>query len=467
MRRRLSIVFGLLLSLGAVPLAAGEHEVRITDKPRGLVWGDLRVPVSAGASVEKIELRVNGVPFAIAAGPSAAFDVPVGKYIRRLRIRAVGYDGAGKLAGRDEMTVNDPRPPFRVMLDVPQELPEEGTVTLSATVMAPQNLPVVGVDFFVGESAVGTDLTAPYSISFDAAEFPGARYARAVARARGSLEANAVAFWGDAVHEDIEVVVKHVPMSAFGPGSETLRKEDLTLIDSGSPREIEALVPADAQPLNVIMLIDSSESMLDELPVIQRAAREFARETIRQNDRIAVVAFHERVFWLTGFTNDVGAVDRAVGKLQPRGRTHLYDAVIEMLYELQKMPGRKALVVLSDGMNSGGHFELDHLVHYARYSGVPIYPIVKNKVLSRLMRFRLGLMEAKRFAEIARESGASYFIISGPSQLPSVYQAIAKELQQQYVLVFRTESTGADVWHPLAVETRRKVNLRVPRGYFP
>jgi VWFA-related protein len=456
----------LLLLLSAA-LLAGEHSVVITDKPRGLVWGTLTVPVTAGEAVEKVELRINGVPFATASGRDVTFNVAIGKYVRRLRFRAVGMDAQGRVIGQDEMTVNDPQPPFRVRLDIPSNMPAEGPVTMFASVLAPRNIPILGVDFFVGETLIGTDLKEPYSISFDAAQFTDARYARAVARAAGSLEANTVAFWGDAVHEEIEVVVKHIPLSVSGKDSMPLTKDDITLIDSGQQRPVDSVVPAQDQPLNVIMLIDTSESMLTELPVIQQAAREFARSIIRRNDRIAVVAFHQRVFWLTGFTSDLALVDKAVEKLEPRGQTHLYDAVIQMLYELQKMPGRKALVVLSDGMNFGGEFELDHLVHYARYSGVPIYPIVKNRWLSRLMRFRIGLLEAKRFAEIARESGASYFIIGGPSELPQVYRSIAAELQQQYILVFRTESTGADIWHPLAVESHRRLNLRVPRGYFP
>ncbi|MFN2443038.1 MAG: VWA domain-containing protein [Thermoanaerobaculia bacterium] len=456
-----------LLLLLAVPLVAGGHSVQITQKPRGLVWGTLSVPVAAGESVEQIELRVNGVPFATASGRNVTFNVAIGKYIRRLRVRAIGLDSTGRVVGQDEMTVNDPQPPFRVRLELPKALPEEGSVTMFASVLAPRNIPILGIDFYVEETLIGTDLTDPYSISFDAAENSEARYARAVARARGSLEANSVAFWGDAVHEDIEVVVKHIPLSVFGKDRGNLTRDDITLIDSGHEREIDSLVPAQDQPLNVIMLVDTSESMLNELPVIQQAAREFARSIVRQNDRIAVVAFHQRVFWLTGFTSDLTLVDKAIGKLEPRGQTHLYDAVIQMLYELQKMPGRKALVVLSDGMNFGGEFELDHLVHYARYSGVPIYPIVKNRWLSRFMRFGLGLMEARRFAEIARESGASYFVISDPSELPAVYRSIASELQQQYIVVFRTESTGADIWHPLAVQSSRKLNLRVPRGYFP
>ncbi|HSN69495.1 MAG TPA: VWA domain-containing protein [Thermoanaerobaculia bacterium] len=461
---RLLRFLAVLVLVGSAAALAGEYDVRITLKPRGLSWGDVTVPVASGPGIETVTLFVNGVEMGEASGRSVAFRVPIGKYIRRLRVRAVGHDASGAIVGSDEMTINDPQPPFRVRLSAPPRA--EGVVELNATVLSPPNVPVLGVDFYAGETLVQRDEAPPYSASFDAAIFPDLRYARAVARAAGALEANDVFFWGD-VHETVDVIVKHIPVSFFGDRRLPPSKEDLTLIDSGAPREIESLVPAGDQPLNLILLIDSSESMLEELPILQRAAKEFARSAIRKNDRIAVVAFHERLFWLTGFTSNHDVIDAAIDRLKPRGRTHLYDAAISTIFELQKMPGRKALVVLTDGMNSGGIFELDHLVHYARYAGVPIYPIVKNKWLSRLMKLHLAMMEAKRFAEIARDSGASYFIIERPSQLPEVYRAIADELRQQFILVFHTESTGSDEWHPLAIRSRRGGNIRIPSGYFP
>lgn len=466
MLRIARIAAGLALIVSAAALA-GDYDVQITLKPRGISWGEVGVPVTVGPAVETIRLFVNGVESGEAKGRSVVFKVKTGKYLRRLRIRAVGYDAAGAVVGEDSMAVNDPQPPFRVRLSAPPR-PESGAgvIELNATVLSPPNLPVLGVDFYAGETLVARDDVAPYSAAFDAAIFPEVRYARAVARAAGALEANDVFFWGDVPHESVEVIVKHIPVSFFGMKSAPA-KDELTLIDSGAPRAMEALVPAADQPLNVILLIDSSESMLEELPILQRAAKEFARSTIRRNDRIAVVAFHERLFWLTGFTSNMDLIDAAIDRLRPRGRTHLYDATISTLFELQKMPGRKALIVLTDGMNSGGVFELDHLVHYSRYAGVPIYPIVKNKWLSRFMKFRLGLMEAKRFADIARDSGATYFIIERPSQLPDVYSRIADELRKQYVIVFRTESTGSDAWHPLAIKSRVKGNIRIPSGYFP
>lgn len=454
--------------LVCAPVVAQETPVRITNKPSGLMHGDLHVPVQARSDVERVELFVNGVKHSELRGQSVVFTVPLGKYLRRLRIRAVGYDVSGAMVGDDEIVINDPQPPFRIRLHTPTSLPTAGFAEMSATITAPRELRIGGVEFYIGEQRIGTDTAPPYAISFDATLAQSAPYARAVAKGYDGRDANDVRFWNSAPVEHVEVNLQQIPLSVSPPLQRGLTSDDIRVYDSGERLKVEGVVPASDLPLNIILLIDSSESMLEELPTLQRAAKEFARSLIRPNDRIAVVGFHQRLFWLTGFTSDLEAVDRAIDGLEPIGQTHLYDAVIGMLFELQKLPGRRALVVLSDGVNQGGQFKLDHLVHYARYSGVPVYPIIKNTILSRLMRFGIGRVEARRFAEIARETGATYFILERADQLGNVYRRIAEELKQQYLLMFYAEGSDSDVWHPLRVEpVERGLLLRAPRGYFP
>lgn len=451
------------LALFASPLFA--QTVRITEKPSGLTSGLLHVPIVAEAPVERVALFINGVKLTEASGHVMTAQVNVGHYIRRMRMRAVGYDAQGDVVGEDEMVVNDPRPPFRVRLQGPQLWPESGTAELHANVLRPSEVRIAGVDFYVGEEKVASDEAAPYAATVDASRFPGAVYARVVARAGAAGEANDVLFFGDRAHASTDVTVQQIPVSVAG--NVPLRREHLTLVDNGTPRSIEGLVAASDQPLNVILLIDYSESMLEELPVVKAAAKQFARSLLRPQDRLAVVGFHQRTFWLTGYTNDWNAVAQAVDRVKPIGETHLYDSVIEMLYEIQKTPGRHALVVLTDGVDQGSRFKLDHLVHYARYAGVPVYPIVKNKSLSRWMKLGVGRLQARRLAHIAEDTGATYFIIQSERELDKVYGRIAAELRQQYQIVFHSDSDVPDQWRPLKAVSSGGHNLRIPRGYFP
>ena len=462
---RRSALAALVLVLAAASTAAAQT-VRITEKPSGLTAGKLTVPIVATGPVERLELVINGVKYREAAGRAMTVEVDVGYYIRRLRMRAVGYDAEGRVVGEDEMVVNDPRPPFRVRLQGPNEWPEGGAVELHANVLRPAETAVEQVDFYVGEEKVASDDSAPYSASVDASQFAGAVYARVVARARGGAETNDVLFFGDRAHAQSEVTVQQIPLSV-AEGSTPLRASDITLIDNGTPRAVERLVAASDQPLHVILLIDYSESMLEELPVVKTAAKEFARALLRPQDRLAVVGFNQRMFWLTGYTNDWNSVAEAVDRVKPVGQTHLYDSVIEMLYQLQKTPGRHALVVLTDGVDQGSRFKLEHLVHYARYAGVPVYPIVKNKSLSRWMRLGVGRLQARRLERIADETGATYFIIESERELPAVYSRLAAELRRQYQIVFHSEADVADQWRSLKVVSRAGHQLRIPRGYFP
>ncbi|HVR41143.1 MAG TPA: VWA domain-containing protein, partial [Thermoanaerobaculia bacterium] len=439
----------LLILLCASSLSA--QTVRITDKPTTLVSGALTVPIVAEPPVERIALFINSVKFTEAPGRVLNAQVHVGQYLRRLRMRAVGYDAQGNVAGEDEMVVNDPRPPFRVRLSA-------GADSMSANVIHPDEIVVSGVDFYVGEEKIATATAQPYVAKFDPKD---AVYARVVARAANGDEANDVVFFGDRARASVDVTLQQVPLSVAS-GKAPLKREDLMLLDDGVKRNVESLAGANDQPLHVILLIDYSESMLKELPVVKAAAKQFARALLRPQDRIAVVGFNQRTFWLTDYTNDWNAVAQAVDRVKPIGETHLYDSVIEMLYEIQKTPGRHALVVLTDGADQGSSFKLDHLVHYARYAGVPVYPVVKNKSLSRLMKFGVGRLQARKLDRIADDTGATYFIIQSERELPNVYNTIANELRQQYQVVFYSDPTTTDSWHALKIESKAGQQLRAP-----
>ena len=447
--------FIVLVLLAAA--AADGQAVRITQKLDTLVHGTLVVPVTNAENVVRDELFVNGVKYAEAKGRSVAMPVMIGDYVRRLRIRVVGYDAQNNAVGEDEMVVNDPKPPFRVHLQANGD-------ELSASLVKPADVKLSGVDFYIGEERVATVLQEPWSVKFDPAT--KAVYARVVARASDGTEANDVLFFGSAPSGRVDVTLQNIPLSVIGTARPP-RIEELTLSDEGEPRKIEALVPASGEPLSVLLLIDYSESMIEEMPVVKTAAKQFAQRLLTPKDRIAVVGFNDRVFWLTRFTNDFNAVAQSIDRVNPAGETHLYDTAIEMLFELQKQPGRHALVLFTDGVDQGSKFKLDHLVHYARYAGVPMYPIIKNRMLMKLMRFGVGYLQARKIAEIAKDTGATYFIISRENELPAVYEKLSQELRQQYILQFYSAPSDVDRWHSLMIRSAGGQQLRIPKGYFP
>ncbi|MBW3564970.1 MAG: VWA domain-containing protein [Acidobacteria bacterium] len=445
-------------------------EIRFLDEPGGLQHGIIELTYEVDGDFSHVILLVNDVEYQRLEERRGTFTLDVGRFLRRLRLRAEVRGSSGALLADREIVINDPRPPFRARLRGPGRLPESGMVELRVSVTKPPGLAVSRVEFFVDEEPIGADTSEPYTASFDAAHFSEARFARVAVQLANGREEGDVFYFGQTRGESLDVSLQQIPVSVLGSlQGHGLELEEISLKDDGVEKDVVAVTRAIEEPLSIVLLIDSSESMLEELPLIKQAAIEFSEKTLETgNAKIAVVAFHQRRFWLTGFTSNLDAIERAVDQLHPVGQTHLYDATIEMLYELQRRPGRRALVVLTDGVNQGGDFELDHVVHYARYSGVPIYPVVRNTLLSRLMRFGLRRFDANRYAEIARDSGARWFIVSRPDDLPSVYRAIAHELSQQYLVSFYADDAGTDRWHTLELRTSREgVDLRAPRGYFP
>jgi hypothetical protein len=93
--------------------------------------------------------------------------------------------------------------------------------------------------------------------------------------------------------------------------------------------------------------------------------------------------------------------------------------------------------------------------------------VIKNKILSRLMKFGVGYLQAAKLTAMARDTGATYFIIQSERELGGIYARIAQELRQQYQLVFHSESEIADQWRSLKVVSNAGHTLRAPRGYFP
>lgn len=348
--RRIIAMLGFIALVSTAAIAQqGEPPVRITLKPTGLVHGMLSVPVTVSPETTRIVMTINGAPFAEQKGRSVVFNVRVGKFLRRLRIHVTGYDANGIVTGEDEVVINDPQPPFRVKLVARDVAPEDKSSQVSAIVTTPPGISVSGVDFFYGETKVGTDSTQPYQVAFDPSTVTPASYVRVAARASNGDEANDVYFFGASARESVDVILQRVPVSIVGRHDVALSAQNLIVSDNGQPLRIEAVQRADDQPLKVILLMDASESMLEELPLLKQAAKEFARKVLRPGDQLAVVGFHQRTFWLTPFTSDLKQIDSAVDRLKTMGQTHLYDASIEMLYELQKEEGRKALIVLTDG----------------------------------------------------------------------------------------------------------------------
>jgi Ca-activated chloride channel homolog len=154
-----------------------------------------------------------------------------------------------------------------------------------------------------------------------------------------------------------------------------LNKEAFTVREDGKPQKVEDF-SATESPFSVVLLIDTSRSTVRKLGAIQKAAETFIKQ-LQPRDRVMVVTFDDRINVISGFTGDASALRKAVKAAKTGYSTRLYDAIHFAVTEpLAKVQGRKAIVVLTDGVDTASkQANYDSTVDLIASSGVISYAI--------------------------------------------------------------------------------------------
>jgi VWFA-related protein len=195
--------------------------------------------------------------------------------------------------------------------------------------------------------------------------------------------------------------------------------------------------------LSVALLFDRSGSMKTAIGRTKDAALEFVRRLSR-DDRLAVVSFDDKVRIDSPFSSDRAALESAIRGIATGTDTALYDAIRLALDLLaSERTKRQAIVVLSDGKDTKSTRLADEVLADTKRSGVPIYT------------FGLGdAINAAVLARLASETGGASATAREADELRLLYQRIADELSNQYILAF-TSSFGQDgAWRRLRVEVK-------------
>ena len=156
---------------------------------------------------------------------------------------------------------------------------------------------------------------------------------------------------GDAVTIDTNLVT--LPVIASDRGGRhvaDLKAEEFTVAEDGADQKVAFFATVTA-PFSVVLLIDTSASTtVEKLRQVQDAAVAFV-EQLRPGDRVKIISFDDELRSLSDFTDDRGALAAAIRATRPGKGTRLYDA-FDMAYRaLRRLKGRKAVVMLTDGVD--------------------------------------------------------------------------------------------------------------------
>jgi VWFA-related protein len=190
-------------------------------------------------------------------------------------------------------------------------------------------------------------------------------------------------------------------------------------------------------PLSVVVTLDTSGSMKKRLADAQAAAKSFIT-TLEAQDKFQVIRFSRDVKTIYPLGADRTAANSAIDATTPRGDTALWDALYTSVDSLRTVAGRKAIVLLSDGVDDDGSGKplskktVSEVLALARQVNVPIYAIGIGTELDEV-----------NLRKVATDSGALYLSTTDPAELKRLYDGIGKQLAGQYN-IFYTSNLPAD-----------------------
>lgn len=224
-------------------------------------------------------------------------------------------------------------------------------------------------------------------------------------------------------------------LNAEGRPARGLTKSDLSLLENGSPVIIDTLRQAGAEgkqePFSLSIVVDRSKSMTGEkIAKAKEAVLQFL-SLMEPGDRAALISFSDTVEQREPLTGDITRLKEAAQSLEPGGHTALFDAVASGVEAVQGIPGRRAVIVLTDGIANRGALDIDQAIAAAVKAYVSVYVIGLGKDV-----------RTARLERIAEETGAFYFFTPAPDGLSQIYDTIDKRMRGEYVVTFDTLRRG-------------------------
>ncbi len=273
-----------------------------------------------------------------------------------------------------------------------------------------------------------------------------------------------------------------------------LKAEDFTVYEDGIAQPISSFA-LKRLPVHVVLLVDTSSSAVNELESFKTVAQNFISQ-LDPSDQVSLISFHDKVELIQDWTANRLLLKRALNRLQSGMFTRFNEALwLAANEQLDKIKGRKAIIVLTDGIDSGfGRITNERAFRALQESEVATYVVSKTRIDAnrereelqfyqrgggaslnkiRLDGIRLHLQtlseSEQNLTRIAEETGGRIFLPERFDDLSDAYQQVAEELRSQYVIFYsptRAERDGK--YRAIRVKVKRPNCQTATRfGYYP
>ena len=265
-----------------------------------------------------------------------------------------------------------------------------------------------------------------------------------------------------------EVLLNVTVLDSYGHQATELIKDEFIVAEDGQRQDIASFLISSV-PVNVVLMLDASGSVVSEMNSLRDAAMHFVGQ-LGPEDKISVIEFHTNVELIQDWTAKADEVRHALswrfkpGMVQTKqgsftyGSTALYDAVFSAADEqLAKVEGRKAIILLTDGDDTSSKVTYEQALTSIIKSGSVVYVISKARAfIHELDRYRgkagrvfgggtaqQADVYAERFeraerimTDLAERTGGRIFSPLEDKEMKDVYGQVARELKNQYIITY-------------------------------
>lgn len=232
-----------------------------------------------------------------------------------------------------------------------------------------------------------------------------------------------------------------------------LTADEFLVTENGQPQRITTFT-AGGVPVSLALAFDRSFSMQGAPLEAARTATRVLLNELTDEDRVTLIAIGSEVDVVVPLTRDRLAVDTAAQALDAWGSTALHDAVVRAVDAIEPAPGRRALVLVSDGQERNSQRSAEQVFARLRASDVMIYPVA------------LARRPPPLFETLAALSGGRTVATRRPDELPRVFRRFASELRHQYLLGYEPDGPRTPGYRTIAVRaTRPGARVRARAGY--
>jgi VWFA-related protein len=276
------------------------------------------------------------------------------------------------------------------------------------------------------------------------------------------------------IKSQVSLVVLHVSVlndrSVFVPG---LMEDNFRVLEDKVEQKLSVFKQEDV-PVSFGLVVDNSGSMRDKRPQVNAAALTFVK-TSNQQDEGFVVNFNDDYYLDTehDFTSDLAEMRTALERIDARGSTALYDAVIGSLDHLKKgTRDKKVLLVVTDGEDNASRHSLENAVEQAQRADAVIYTVGVFSDDDIKHNHRAMKKARTALSELSNATGGLAFFPETADDTESICTQIAHDIRNQYTMAYYPTNTAHDgTFRAVAVQVTPprgagKLTVRTRTGYY-